>query len=89
MPRPAPVRIVRKRPSKTGVVRIAHDFNNVLMAILGHCDLLERGAEGSTDAVREIRAAAETAAGLTRKLIAVDKHARARAVRRSPRERDF
>ena len=52
-------------------MRIAHDFNNLLMAILGHCDLLERGAEGSNDAVTEIRTAAETAAGLTRELMAV------------------
>jgi signal transduction histidine kinase len=88
MPRPSAVRIARKRSSRNGVVRIAHDFNNVLMAILGHCDLLERGAEGSTDAVREIRAAAETAAGLTRELIAVDKYARTRAARRTPNDRD-
>ena len=84
MPRAADaVRVPRKRSSRSGVVRIAHDFNNVLMAILGHCDLLERGAEGSTDAVREIRAAAEAAAGLTRELMAVDKYARARASRQS------
>jgi hypothetical protein len=64
------VRHARRRSSRAGVVRIAHDFNNALMAILAHCDLLERGVEGSGDAAREIRSAAESAASLTRELIA-------------------
>jgi hypothetical protein len=64
------------RLPRTRVVRIAHDFNNLLMTILGHCDLLERGAEGSTDAVSQIRTAVDAASGLTRELMAVADQAR-------------
>ncbi len=52
---------------------IAHDFNNLLTAILGYADLLA-GDLSPTDARRtdvdEIRRAAESAASLTRQLLA-------------------
>jgi two-component system, cell cycle sensor histidine kinase and response regulator CckA len=52
---------------------VAHDFNNVLTAILGHADLaletLPPGAAERTD-VEAIRAAAQHAAALTRQLLA-------------------
>jgi len=79
------VRGVRIRSSRRGVVRIAHDFNNALTAILGHCDLLERGTEGSGDAAREIRSAAEAAAVLTRELVAGSIPARRRSPARKTR----
>ena len=85
MARPGLVRSARQRSFRGDVVRIAHDFNNVLMTILGHCDLLERGAEGSRDAAREIRSAAEAAAILTRDLIATDARARRRSAPDKPR----
>ncbi|RME72982.1 MAG: PAS domain S-box protein [Planctomycetota bacterium] len=52
---------------------VAHDFNNVITSVLGHCDLvLERLHEGDPlrDDVEEIVRAAERAAGLTRQLLA-------------------
>jgi PAS domain S-box-containing protein len=52
---------------------VAHDFNNVLTAIFGYADLLAEelptGSPGRED-LREIRTAAERAAGLTRQLLA-------------------
>ena len=40
-----------------------------LMAIVGHCDLLERGVVDASEAVREIRSAAESGARLARELL--------------------
>jgi two-component system cell cycle sensor histidine kinase/response regulator CckA len=52
---------------------VAHDFNNVLMAILGHSEILLLRL-GRTDPMRSnietIRRTAERAAGLTRQLVA-------------------
>ncbi|MEP6572297.1 MAG: PAS domain S-box protein [Gemmatimonadota bacterium] len=52
---------------------VAHDFNNILTAITGYCDLLREdlspGHPGIDDVV-EIRLAADRAAGLTRQLLA-------------------
>jgi len=52
---------------------VAHDFNNVLQVILAHAGValtdLEKGI-ATEDHLREIRAAAERAAGLTRQLLA-------------------
>ena len=62
-------RSVRNRASRRAGVRIAHDFNNILMAIVGHCDLLERGVVDTSEAVREIRSAAESGARLARELL--------------------
>src|SRR6185503_15544325 len=52
---------------------IAHDFNNILTAVLGYADLLllEPTPQDSwQDDVKEIRRAADQAAGLTRQLLA-------------------
>jgi PAS domain S-box-containing protein len=52
---------------------VAHDFNNMLQAILGNVDLaLQRLAHGSevTDYLEEIRKSAERSADLTRQLLA-------------------
>ena len=52
---------------------VAHDFNNVLTAILGYADLLSGEVEGNPSAaecVGEIRTAGERAASLTRQLLA-------------------
>jgi PAS domain S-box-containing protein len=52
---------------------VAHDFNNVLTAILGYCDLLKedlRGNRAALEDVSEIRAAGERAARLTQQLLA-------------------
>jgi len=52
---------------------VAHDFNNILTAILGYADLLdgEVPAEGAArEDLREIRHAAERAASLTKQLLA-------------------
>ena len=70
-PRPSPRRARRPRAG-SGVGRIAHDLNNLLMAIIGNCDLLERGALDAGDAVRAIRAAAASAGDLSEALAALD-----------------
>ncbi|MHB0980792.1 MAG: ATP-binding protein [Thermoleophilia bacterium] len=52
---------------------VAHDFNNVLTAIVGHADLLRDGLDPdapSQEDVAEIRKAADRAAALTRQLLA-------------------
>jgi PAS domain S-box-containing protein len=52
---------------------IAHDFNNLLLGITGYCDfaLAKLGEKGrATEEVREIKKAADRAAGLTRQLLA-------------------
>jgi PAS domain S-box-containing protein len=52
---------------------VAHDFNNILTAILGYSDvLLAQAGEGHPwhDDLEEIRKAGERAAGLTRQLLA-------------------
>lgn len=56
---------------------VAHDFNNVLTAILGYVDVLgETLSPGDTrrEDVEEIRLAAQRAAGLTRQLLAFSRH---------------
>jgi two-component system cell cycle sensor histidine kinase/response regulator CckA len=52
---------------------VAHDFNNILTGILGHCDLmLMRHSPGDSnyDDIQQIRNNANRAAGLTRQLLA-------------------
>jgi PAS domain S-box-containing protein len=52
---------------------VAHDFNNVLTAIMGYTDLLLddfAGDDARSQDLREIKKAAERAAGLTRQLLA-------------------
>ena len=52
---------------------VAHDFNNILTAILGHAELLMENSsadEVTRKGVGEIRTAAERAASLTRQLLA-------------------
>ncbi|MEY2928146.1 MAG: hypothetical protein RL367_2623 [Pseudomonadota bacterium] len=52
---------------------VAHDFNNILTGILGHCDLmLMRHTPGDSDYddIQQIRNNANRAAGLTRQLLA-------------------
>jgi len=52
---------------------VAHDFNNILTGILGHCDLmLMRHSPGDSDYddIQQIRNNANRAAGLTRQLLA-------------------
>lgn len=52
---------------------IAHDFNNLLTAILGYCEMLQFELDASdprTADIREIQKAGESAAGLTRQLLA-------------------
>jgi two-component system cell cycle sensor histidine kinase/response regulator CckA len=52
---------------------VAHDFNNILTAILGHCDLmLMRHDPGDSDHddIQQIRSNANRAASLTRQLLA-------------------
>ena len=60
---------------------VAHDFNNILMAITGFCDLLEdslkRGTDGWSE-VKEIRTAAARAASLTSQLLAFGRRQRLR-----------
>lgn len=52
---------------------VAHDFNNILTAIIGHCDLmLLRHAPGDSDYddIQQVRNNSNRAAGLTRQLLA-------------------
>jgi signal transduction histidine kinase/ActR/RegA family two-component response regulator len=52
---------------------VAHDFNNVLMIILGHCELLldRTGPDPAADkSARRIQEAAQRASALTRQLLA-------------------
>ena len=52
---------------------VAHDFNNILTAIIGHCDLmLMRHSPGDSDYddIQQIRTNSNRAAGLTRQLLA-------------------
>jgi len=52
---------------------VAHDFNNILTAILGHCDLmLMRHTPGDSDYddIQQIRSNSNRAANLTRQLLA-------------------
>jgi two-component system cell cycle sensor histidine kinase/response regulator CckA len=52
---------------------VAHDFNNILTGILGHCDLMMmRHSPGDSDYddIQQIRNNANRAAGLTRQLLA-------------------
>ena len=59
---------------------VAHDFNNVLMVIIGFADFISAGL-GATDPLRadaeEIRKAAERAAALTRQLLSFGRPRRA------------
>src|SRR5690606_4732498 len=53
---------------------VAHDFNNVLTAIIGYCDLmLLRHTPGDSDYddIQQIKANSNRAASLTRQLLAV------------------
>ena len=52
---------------------VAHDFNNILTAVIGHCDLmLMRHSPGDSDYddIQQIRTNSNRAAGLTRQLLA-------------------
>src|SRR3546814_13567394 len=52
---------------------VAHDFNNILTAIMGHCDLmLMRHAPGDSDYddTQQVKANSNRAASLTRQLLA-------------------
>ncbi|HXI04523.1 MAG TPA: ATP-binding protein, partial [Candidatus Saccharimonadales bacterium] len=52
---------------------VAHDFNNLLTAITGYSDMVLRALADNDpicDRIREIRRASESAAGLTRQLLA-------------------
>jgi len=52
---------------------VAHDFNNILTAIIGHCDLmLMRHTPGDSDYddIQHIKSNSNRAAGLTRQLLA-------------------
>ncbi len=52
---------------------VAHDFNNILTAILGYSDLLIQATESTdprSEDLREVRKAAERAASLTNQLLA-------------------
>ena len=58
---------------------MAHDFNNALMTIMGHIEMLEARlgeAEGSNEEIVEIKAACDRVASLTRQLLAFDPRAR-------------
>lgn len=65
-----------RRAERRRLERTAHDLNNLLMAIVGNCDLLERGVLGAADAARAIRGAAEVAAALTETLADADRSSR-------------
>ncbi|MFC3580667.1 hybrid sensor histidine kinase/response regulator [Sphingomonas hylomeconis] len=52
---------------------VAHDFNNILTAIIGHCDLMlmrHTPGDGDYDDIQQIRANSNRAASLTRQLLA-------------------
>ncbi|MEO7647753.1 MAG: response regulator [Gemmatimonadaceae bacterium] len=52
---------------------LAHDFNNLVSVITGYCGFLRRdlaGDDARMDDIKEIQAAAESAASLTRQLLA-------------------
>jgi two-component system cell cycle sensor histidine kinase/response regulator CckA len=52
---------------------VAHDFNNILTAIIGHCDrMLMRHTPGDSDYddIQQIKSNSNRAAGLTRQLLA-------------------
>jgi PAS domain S-box-containing protein len=51
---------------------VAHDFNNLLTVIIGHTDLMMRDAslESARESLTEVRAAAQSAAELTKQLLA-------------------
>src|SRR5579863_346491 len=52
---------------------VAHDFNNILGVMVGHCELLQKNLEGEGEAAMhatEIKKSAERAAALTRQLLA-------------------
>jgi two-component system cell cycle sensor histidine kinase/response regulator CckA len=52
---------------------VAHDFNNILTAIIGHCDLmLMRHTPGDSDYddIQQIKSNSNRAASLTRQLLA-------------------
>lgn len=52
---------------------VAHDFNNILTAILGHCDLMmmrHTPGDSDYDDIQQIRANSNRAAALTRQLLA-------------------
>jgi len=52
---------------------VAHDFNNILTAILGHCDLMlmrQTPGDSDYDDIQQIRQNSMRAAGLTRQLLA-------------------
>ena len=52
---------------------VAHDFNNILTAIIGHCDLMlmrHSPGESDYDDIQQIRANSNRAASLTRQLLA-------------------
>jgi PAS domain S-box-containing protein len=68
---------------------VAHDFNNVLTAILGYVDLLDGSLVAGDDRhgdVGEIRSAAQRAAGLTRQLLTFSRHQVVERVVLSPNE---
>ncbi len=52
---------------------VAHDFNNILTAIIGHCDLMlmrHTPGDGDYDDIQQIKSNSNRAAGLTRQLLA-------------------
>ncbi|MBI5743628.1 MAG: PAS domain S-box protein [Elusimicrobia bacterium] len=58
---------------------VAHDFNNVLGAILGYADMLLRGNYGGTELaadLEEIKKAAQRGAGITRQLLTFSRKSR-------------
>jgi two-component system cell cycle sensor histidine kinase/response regulator CckA len=58
---------------------VAHDFNNVLTAIIGYCDLiLMRHTPGDSDYddIQQIKANSNRAASLTRQLLAFSRQRR-------------
>ncbi len=52
---------------------VAHDFNNILTAIIGHCDLMmmrHTPGDSDYDDIQQIKSNSNRAAGLTRQLLA-------------------